>query len=290
LDKESVQLMESTTKVTRGVDTGIECISFGVLEKLPMEAVPEDQRIPPYFDAKLPDGKTIRIATDVFKCGFLYDYGVCGGSKIRTNQGTLGANIEHKDKMRLVSCAHVLTKYQDALVGTPVVLYKQDGDESAGEAPTIGGHHPVTYYVEGQQPPKATRATNTIDFAWADYTTVPDTFPELAKTIFGIGAVTGGTREPITNEKVSCFGQVTKLMKGSIKDADVDFKTFRTYNDQKYVSYWKFCHRISFAGKVPTHGDSGAAVVASDKKTVGLLKGGNNHDVFVLTPFPDNWA
>lgn len=190
-----------------------------------------------------------------------------GGSVIRNAdldfEGCLGANAQYKGVHRLLSAAHVLTKFDSNYIGRQILMW--DGSQWVDIDATVTGHADVVLY-DSSRVSDPVRAKQ--DLAWAN---IP--LDRGSGAIIQIGTP-GGIREVIEDEKVKYYAgkaqmEQTNVSVGEIY-AEMRLRVQTPSKETKYAYFEDVC-RIDdpiFADS----GDSGTAIVAvADNALLGIL-------------------
>ena len=251
----------------KGMSSGKKVLCIGVIKEdisseLPKNAVYETSK------------KRVEVPVHVFVQGEIkalapYE----GGSEIKNEVlkygGTVGVNTIFKGKYRLLTCAHVLTEFDDANIRNQrkVQVKHNPEDEDFQSLPvTIEGHVPVTVYDTPNQgyPVRADQ-----DLAWATLTAAHG-LPSIKE----IGSVSG-IRKPELYETITLFGAASQEplknipIISNIARPRMKFPT--SNGGEKYVFFHNFWTLQIIEGIV-MRGDSGSAVIAEvDKAIVGIL-------------------
>ena len=237
-------------------------------------------------DIKLPEiavyetsTKRIEVPVHVFEEGEIKALAYEGGSAIKNEvldslEGSVGVNTIFNGTYRLLSCAHVLTEFDDANIGNQRrVKVCPSKDEPFQLIPvTIEGHARARVY-DMINPSIRRRAEQ--DLAWAKITAA-DGLPSVKE----IGSVSG-IRKPILNETVTLFGAYSQEQFMNIPIIGNNVRLTMPFNasdgKKKFVFFrglWKLDLRKT--EKVLMPGDSGTAIIAEvDKAIVGILVCGN---------------
>lgn len=190
-----------------------------------------------------------------------------GGSVIRNAdldfEGCLGANAQYKGAHRLLSAAHVLTKFDCNYIGKQILM--RDGSQWVDIDATVTGHADVVLYDSSEEsdPVRAKQ-----DLAWAN---IP--LDRGSAAIIKIG-FPGGIREINEDEKVKYYAgnaqkEQTDVSVGDIH-ADMRLRVQTPSGETKYAYFEDVC-RID-EPILAESGDSGTAIVAmADNALLGIL-------------------
>lgn len=257
------------------------------LEPVPtlVVGVVDGQQEPPVPDSvvtRLP-GATFELATKVFEEGEIRAHTggqvqnapqvtrpAKGGWGVRTTplgQGTLGVNITYQGTYRLLSCAHVLTCYDPALVGT--MIYQPARIDPAAALVPVTGQVAVTHYTDRNQ---ANPVHNVSDVAYGDITAqLGDPEIEMVGLPAGLRAP-----DPNTDVDVQLCGLNSGFQGFQIEDFGVRYRSPGVDSaGSEIFTWWRDGMRYAhFGGTRP--GDSGAAIVADhDSRVIGLHRAGS---------------
>ena len=274
-----VSLDYRITSYQKGMSSGKKVLCIGVIKEdisseLPKNAVYETSK------------KCVEVPVHVFVQGEIealapYE----GGSRIKNealdNSGTVGVNTIFKGKCWLLTCAHVLTEFDDTNVGNQrriqIIHNPEVEDTNFQTIPvTVEGHVPVTVYDTPNQG-NAIRADQ--DLAWATLTAA-DGLPSIK----GIGSVSG-IRKPELYETITLFGAESLEPLENIpiisNIARLRMKFPKSNNgDEKYVFFRNFW-TLQITEGVVMRGDSESAVIAEiDKAVIGILVCGDELHLF----------
>lgn len=193
-----------------------------------------------------------------------------GASLIKNAQfkdaGCLGANAWYRGSYRLLTAAHVLTKFDRRYIGSPI-LVQNDVKEYVEIGATVTDQVDVSLYDTDSPDPEPEYARQ--DLAWADI--------DESKGSPEIDAIGKPTNIRMVNE-----GEEVKYNAGESADigskvevedlisstkVQVDF----SITEKKYVFFKDVC-RIEPLGHLIKEGDSGTAIVAEeDDALLGIL-------------------
>lgn len=201
-----------------------------------------------------------------------------GGSEIKNIAlrmcGTVGVNTVFKGKYRLLTCAHVLTEFDDDNIECQrgiEVKHNEDEDFQLLRNPavTVEGHVPVTVYDSPTPNQENPLEFADQDLAWAKLT-VANGLPSIKE----IGSVSG-IRKPELSDTITFFGAASQQLQRNIpilSNIGRPRMTFRTSNnDVKYAFFQNFW-MLNMTTAVALPGDSGSAIIAEvDKAVIGIL-------------------
>ena len=190
-----------------------------------------------------------------------------GGSVIRNAdldfEGCLGANAQYKGIHRLLSAAHVLTKFDYRYIGRRILM--RDDSKWVDIHATVTGHADVVLYdSSGVSDPVRAKQ----DLAWAN---IP--LERGSGAIIQIGTPEG-IREIIEDEMVKYYAGKTQVEETNVSVSDIyaeiTLRVQTPFRETKYAYFEDVC-RID----EPIHagsGDSGTAIVAvADNALLGIL-------------------
>lgn len=190
-----------------------------------------------------------------------------GGSLIRNAGlnfgGCLGANAQYTGAYRLLSAAHVLTKFDRNYFGQQIQVL--DGSQWVDIGATVTDQVDVALY-DSSTVPDPVRAKQ--DLAWANIT-----HDQGSPTISDIGTP-GGIREIKGDEKVKFYAGRTEGMETDVPVddiyAEIKLKVETPSGATKYAYFEDVC-RIE-QPTLAESGDSGTAIVAEDDNALlGIL-------------------
>lgn len=187
-----------------------------------------------------------------------------GGSVIRNAdlnfEGCLGANAQYKGERRLLSAAHVLTKFDSNYIGKQILM--RDGSQWVDIGATVTGHAEVVLYDSSAESDPVLAKQ---DLAWGEATG--------SAAIIKIGTP-GGIREINEDEKVKYYAgntqkEQTDVSVGEIH-AEMRLRVQTPSGETKYAYFEDVC-RID-EPILAESGDSGTAIVAvADNALLGIL-------------------
>ena len=191
-----------------------------------------------------------------------------GGSLVKTEtvlvKGTLGVNTHYKGVYRLLSAAHVLTRFDESNIGKKI-LASSDGEHFEDTGSTVTGHIHVDLYDRcSQLAPVFAKQ----DLAWANITEDKGS-PEIKM----IGHV-GGIRDPVVGEFVQFYGAGSECLYDNleVEAISAEIKVNYTINNDIKYGYFEEPFKINITNCAPLPGDSGSAIIAQrDKAIVGIL-------------------
>ena len=218
--------------------------------------------------------KRIEVPVHVFEEGKIkalapYEGGSLIKNEALTRYGTVGANTIFNGAYRLLTCAHVLTEFDDTnITNQRRVQIKQNPEDEAFQSipVTIEGHAPAIIYnkPDHRNPQMADQ-----DLAWARVT-IAHGLP----TVKEIGGVSG-IRKPIEDETITLFGAESQYQLRNIPVVSTNARPCMEFKasdgSTKYVFFNKFGKLDITQGSVMP-GDSGSAIIAEvDRAIVGIL-------------------
>lgn len=177
--------------------------------------------------------------------------------------GCLGANAQYTGAYRLLSAAHVLTKFDRNYIGKQIQVL--DGSQWVDIGATVTDQVDVVLY-DSSTVPHPVRAKQ--DLAWANIS--PD---RGSPAIIDIGTP-GGIREIKDDEKVKFYAGRTGVLETDVPVddiyAEIKLKVITPSGATKYAYFEDVC-RIE--QPIPVgNGDSGTAIVAEDDNALlGIL-------------------
>ena len=255
-----------------GQNTGNKVFCIGVIKKpTAQQTEAPDVHIPESILFESEDNKIVNVPVNVIEEGEIVALSAPykGGSMVYTEGvergGTLGVNTQYKGAYRLLSAAHVLTRFNDDNIGKKIFARSDSSEDYVYTGANVTGHVPVILY-DLPNDPNITRAKQ--DLAWADITTAQGS-PEIEQ----IGPV-GSIRDPVENEKVKCYGGLTEDLMTNMEIVDLSV-SMRLNVDIGGITKYAFFEDIVMidlwtASLLP--GDSGAAAIAeNDNKIVGIM-------------------
>ena len=190
-----------------------------------------------------------------------------GGSLVKTETtdaiGTLGVNTYYKGTYRLLSAAHVLTRFDESSIGKKI-LASSDRENFEDTIATVTGQVKVALYdrpIESAMYAKQ-------DLAWANITQ-----EKGSSEIKEIGHV-GGIRDPDLGEFAQFYGGMSECLYNNLEILDVSAKIRVCFNINGVIKYGYFeeAVKIDLTQGVTIRGDSGSAIIAQrDKAILGIL-------------------
>ena len=249
-------------------------LCFGVVKKLKCENIVKPNEILPKFVLFETENKVkIEIPVEVVEEGEIvalnapYEGGSLVGTDIVNVQGSLGVNTRYKGTYRLLSAAHVLTRFDEDNIGKQIIA-KSDPDEEEYEyiGATVTGQVPVDLYENINATCSTLYAKQ--DLAWANIT------EERGSPIIKRIGYVGDIRDPCLGELVQVYAGMSKDCYNNLKVVGVSVKIKVPFNINNTTKYGFFEDVVKFditqAALIP--GDSGSAIIAqSDKGIVGIL-------------------
>ena len=197
---------------------------------------------------------------------------VHGGRAITASnlgRGTLGVNIVYRGGYKLISCAHVLTQYDAARIGS--MIYEPAVINPANDLVPVTAQDAVTYYTDpNQQHP----VENIMDVATADIT------PALGDPEIELLGIPAGIRAPVPahDAEVTFYGAGSGLQARQVDDFAVRYRTpGKNSAGADIYTWWRDGMRYSNAGMGSRPADSGAALVSEhDQHVIGLHRAGSD--------------
>ena len=253
-----------------GRKTGRKVLCFGVVKKLqPQHIVKPDVLLPKSVSFENEDKKVVEIPVQVVEDGEIVSLAAFkGGSQVKTEgiaaYGSLGVNTQYKGTYRLLSGAHVLTEFNDANIGKKIYARREPWDNFEDTGATVTGHVAVTLY-DTKTEANPTYAKQ--DLAWADVT-VRQGDPQI-KDIGDPDII----RDPVLNEMVQFYGGESAELFNDMEVVDISATAvikFTIGGATKY-GYFEDVIKIELDAATPISGDSGSAVLGTDKKIVGIM-------------------
>lgn len=252
--------------------TGEKALHVGVIKKLKaQDIVKPDIVLPKFVSFETEDKRKVEIRIRVIEEGEIValDAPYKGGSQIAAQNvgggGTLGVNTQYKGNYRLLSAAHVLTKFDPKNIGQKIFARSDSSDQPADTGATVTGQVSVVLY-DSPNEPSPTYAKQ--DLAWANITEAQGS-PEIES----IGKV-GPIRNPVVKERAKFYGGMTEDLFEDLVVEDISASmTLKVQVDGKNkYGYFEDVAVISLTGATPVPGDSGSAVIAeSDNNVIGIL-------------------
>ena len=277
LSTPSVVSLSYCSEKKEGKKTGRYVLRVGVIKKLPAEEIKAPDVLLPKRVVYKTLAKKVDVPVQVVEEGEIKALSPPweGGSQVKTTdvkgQGTLGVNTQYKGKYRLLSAAHVLTRFNPANIGKTIIVrtlpFPDPSDPYQPMGTTVEGQVDVTLYDSiSEQNPVFTKQ----DLAWSGEITQQQGSPD----IIGIGAV-NAIRDPIVGEKVQFYGAASQELESDIVVEDTSTMMIASQNVgsdcYKYIYFEDVC-RVDIKHTMLLPGDSGSAMIAqSDKAIVGIL-------------------
>ena len=285
-----------TNEWVDGKNTGGKIFRVGVIKKLPKTKIEEPNIfIPKFFQHNLDSSnEMVAIPVTVVEEGelkflgnhvedrnsgdpLLYadDAAYKGGSLIRNvaikEAGCLGVNTQYQGSYRLLSAAHVLTKFDRSNIGKEISL-KIEQKKFVPIGATITDQVNVVVY-DTESEPNPVRAKQ--DLAWAD---IPrEMMLKYSPEIETIGKP-GKIRRVIDGEKVKCYAGCSGDRWEEVKVSSTTAKTrmrMDPFSNPKFVFFEEVCwidRKRMFPKPYVGEGDSGTAIVAEeDNALLGIL-------------------
>ena len=279
----NVVSLEMSDEELDGKTTGGKIFRVGVIKKQHEDNIKDPDIFIPksYEHTKSNSNEAIRIPVKIVQEGELVclsarrdgaiprnDAPYEGASLIQVDSleyGCLGANIQYQNSYRLLSAAHVLTKFDRNYIGHEIKVRNREGDYVEIGVTVTDQVDVVLYNTPEQEDQQIEFAKQ--DLAWADIGR-----SKGSPNIEYIG-IPKGIRSPKSGELVKyCAGY-----SGEIRDrvkvqnifAHVKVKFFEE-NEQMFAFFEDVC-RIIHPGEPMMHGDSGTAIVSEDEYLVGIL-------------------
>ncbi len=280
-----VSLGFSNEKVD-GNKTGGKIFRVGVIKKLPKESIKHpDIFIPKFFEHTLnssnekvtipviivEEGELVCSLHDVktAKAGPRNEPPYKGASLIKnaalTGQGCLGANAQYEGSCRLLSAAHVLTKFDRDYIGKQILVENEKG-EAAEIGATVTDQVDVVLYDTPTEPQPVYAKQ---DLAWANITKDRGS-PEIME----IGTA-GSIRKINPGEHVKYYGGRSLDLRENVEVEDImatmKLRVITPSGSTKYGYFEDVC-RMEPLMSFLNSGDSGTAIVAqSDNALLGIL-------------------
>ena len=261
LSSPNVVSLSYTNEVRKGRSTGRKVLQVGVIKKLNRwEIKRHDIRIHRRILLKQDLAVSVQVVEEG-EISLLQSYN--GGAQLKVSRddinayGTLAARDKEEDRYRILSCAHVLTRFKEKNIGAPIAV--SAGPE--GEFKDLG------WRVGGQAKVRKSRWKNLWhmkqDLAWAYVES-----GQVSSSVTNIGHIRGKCK-PKVGRKVKIYGGCSGTFVEGKKIA----------NTNALISYKRdsvnFTHLCYIEG---THGfdygDSGSAVVDEEtNELVGIFMG-----------------
>lgn len=263
ISKKNVVGIGHGTKVTNGIDTGIDCLTVFVSQKTDFNNLS-------FFDSVPSEYKGIK--TDVVEIGEIYATGltqkvrpVVFGYSIGPSDlnlaGTSGYVVTDGTDSYILSNNHVLAGENLLPLGTSIVQPSilDRGSPLTDVVAKLSKFTPIQFSTATSSP------TNYVDCAIAKVTSLN----LISNRIFNIGVISGINTKPRLNTKVEKSGRTTGYTTGIIK----------ALNSTVLVNYSGGKSAI-FKNQIVTSvmsspGDSGSLLVDSKKLAIGLLFAGS---------------
>ena len=297
LSTPNVISLEFNDEEVDGKKTGRKIFRVGVIKKQPKENIIDpDIFIPKFLEhTKTSSNEVVRIPVEVVEEGELVfltsdseanpgNSTPCkGASLIKTaplqNTGCLGANAQYRGSYRLLSAAHVLTKFDRAYIGNQILVRNSEGEYVEIGATVTDQVDVVLYETPTEPDPEYAKQ----DLAWADITESEGS-PEIQE--IGIPTTIRSARH----------GEYVKYYAGSSADCGYNVRVESVKADTRlavmfppekkmYVFFEDVCRikpPMAFMGE----GDSGTAIVAEDDNALlGILiaKGDSSKSYYFCT-------
>ncbi|MBC8228700.1 hypothetical protein H8E77_04020 [bacterium] len=254
--------------------TGEICVRVYVIEKVPLNLVEEQYRIPPVMNG---------IKTDVVEVGEVISYSharrrfrptPCGVSiaHYRSTAGTLGCLVKRDCEVYLLSNNHVIADLNNAQQGD-AILQPSPLDGGTLEQDIIGTFSECSVLDFSGN-------VNQIDAAIAQCACEWIALPFILQ----IGEIRGVT-VPQIGLSVKKMGRTTGLTVGVITDVEVDLRI--SYNLGQVA---RFTSQILISSTIPhrffsLNGDSGALILDAQNFACALLCGGSrDRDITIANP------
>lgn len=315
LKKPNVVLVGRGKKVTKGVNTGRDCVVVGVVKKIPTELMNKSDLVP----SKVYTGRSKSIDTDVIEVGAIRALSnpddrtkkfrpAPGGVSIghyEITAGTLGMVVKKDGVRYILSNNHVLANENKGKIGDAILQPgPYDGGTSADEIAKLSEF--IHVWFVGEKPPSGCPIARFV--VWS--------FNSIAKflgrkTRLPNGVVTG-TKADTTN-KVDCAlarpdkdedvldailevgepdtpieGEVGMKVKKSGRTTGLNHDELSIINAVVQVQYTSgvavFEDQLVTAGPMAQGGDSGSIVLTEDNHVVGLLFAGSDQ-IAILNKF-----
>lgn len=283
LSTPNVVSLELNDEEVDGKKTGRKIFRVGVIKKQPKGNIKDpDIFIPKFLEHTKTNGsEVVHIPVKVVEEGELVlltsdrdanpgNSTRCkGASLIQTAHlqeiGCLGANVQYRGSYRLLSAAHVLTKFDRAYIGNQILVRNNEGEYVEIGATVTDQVDVVLYKTPTELDPEYVKQ----DLAWADIAKSNGS-PEIQE----IG-------EPTTIRKARC-GEYVKYYAGYSADSGYNVRVENVKAGTRlavlfpperkmYVFFEDVC-RIKPSMAFMGEGDSGTAIVAEeDNALVGIL-------------------
>ena len=275
-----------------GKKTGGKIFRVGVIKKLPRERIEYPDFVIPKFFKHIfsSDNRKVVIPVTIEEEGELefigheaetkkigpgeddppYKGGILiqNASNVRT--GCLGVNAEYKGKNRLLTVAHLLTRFDPKNIGKNVLVREKGKEKFNVILATVTGQVDVTLYDTFKKVKQPNVVSACQDLAWADFTEGIGS-PEIKN----IG-IPGKIRKINPDERVKYYAGFSNVVGRNVEVEDIEVRTKIKIENKngaekpKYASFTSLC--LFKPPKHLEHGDSGTAIVAeSDNALVGML-------------------
>ena len=276
-----------------GKRTGGKIFRVGVLEKISKENIKEpDIFVPKYLElVKINNDEVVHIPVKVVEEGMARplltsdreanpgnDAPYKGASLVKVaplqDTGCLGANAQYQGLYRLLSAAHVLTKYDRDHIGNDILVQNNDGSYVNIGARVTGQIDVVLYETPTEQAPVYSKQ----DLAWGDIT------EHLGSSeILNIGTPTM-IRRVREGERVKYYGGYSEERGSNVEVDEIGDSIILEVSfppaDRKYAFFEDVC-RINVEDSRLDHGDSGTAIVAEDDNALlGILMAKKNESTY----------
>ena len=267
---ENIHTLAVDWKTVRGKVTDRPALVFYVSEKIPVEKLTPNEKIP---EQVKDDARKCMIDTDVIEMkSFKFQVAV-GGAEIavqlegHTYYGTLGVNIQYgspSSQLCLLTSAHFV-EFDQSTVGT--TIYQSTPDGLTPLFP-ITGMSPVTKYAQ-PDPPNPTRSQ--LDVLWANITDES----KISNAIVPPDTIPAGIREGVLGDVFTLSGATTGFHDNVRVDNAAVATRIQGENSDGSVFYTFWVKLMMYTAPVKL-GDSGAAMLAkNDNMVIGLLMAGN---------------
>lgn len=313
-EKPNVVLVGKGKKITKGVNTGRDCIVVGVVKKMAIEAMNKEDIIP----SRVFMGSLKGIETDVVEVGVIRALsgenlndpdrtakyrpapgGVSIGHYLIT-AGTLGMVVRKGGVRYILSNNHVLANENKGNIGDAILQPgPYDGGTSADEIAKLSEFIPVNL-EGGELPPPSNcpigkfivRTFNLVAKIFGRKTRLPAAVVPRATAAAITNKVDGGLAKPNKDEDVldtileigepgmMVEGEVGMKIKKSGRTSGLNHDEIVLTDAITQVQYSSgtaiFEDQLVTAGPMAQGGDSGSIVLTEDNKVVGLLFAGSD--------------
>ena len=276
-----------------GKRTGGKIFRVGVLKKISKENIKEpDIFVPKFLELiKSNNDEVVHIPVKVVEEGMARPLLMAGGEanpgnnapymgasliKIAPLQdtGCLGANAQYQGSYRLLSAAHVLTKYDRGHIGSEILVQNNDGIYVNIGARVTDQIDVVLYETPTEPVPEFSNQ----DLAWGDITE-----HEGSSEIRAIGTPTM-IRRVRDGERVKYYGGNSEELGTDVEVDEIGdsiiLEVLFPPADRKYAFFEDVC-RINLEDSRLDHGDSGTAIVAEDDNALlGILMAKTNESTY----------